>query len=399
MNGSYKIKDFSSNIDSEVKRLKGQVDLFFEKEFKIYQEIGLKDGMKIIECGCGPGFLLLRILERLPQCQVTGLENDPYLFKLLNENIKIAASDIKTVESSITDTRLDNNSYDIVISRLVFEHLPDPGRAFAELFRILKPGGKLIVVSNDFSLHLITYPAVKELAFMYEAYCRSRIDEGGNPYIGRELPGLMELAGFKNISFNVVCAHNKIEGDKAMLQAEDVNISRSLVQKGYLREEILQALAEKWYEMLKTDNHYFARQLYIAGCEKPHLHKVKAKKNKQDIHKNSSKSSQNAITDSERLVKENVSVYLNEKISDAMEIPLEYLKENVPLSNLGLDSLSAIEINNFIKKDFNVDLGIARLLDDLSITGILNEIQASLADSKNIESEKDQNVHMVKGKL
>jgi ubiquinone/menaquinone biosynthesis C-methylase UbiE/acyl carrier protein len=390
VNGSYKIKDFSSNIDAEVKRLKGQVDLFFEKEFKVYQEIGLKDGMKIIECGCGPGFLLLRILERLPQCQVTGLENDPYLFKLLNQNIKMVTSDVKTVERSITETGLDNNSYDIGICRLVFEHLPEPSLALLELFRILKPGGKLVIISNDFENHLITYPAVDELDLMYQAYCRSRIDEGGNPYIGRELPGLMEETNFINISFNAVCAHSKIDGDKAFLEAENVNISKKLVEKGYLQKEILQRLAEKWHTMIKSENHSMTRQLYIVGGKKPESSdKIKKIGQKQSL-KNESSSIllENILRNDDDSKKASILMYLKRKVSHAMEITASQLKNEIPLSDLGIDSLAAVEINAGLKKDFQLDLSISDLLDKYSINDIGEKIENHLSNLKTTDPDE-----------
>jgi ubiquinone/menaquinone biosynthesis C-methylase UbiE/acyl carrier protein len=396
VNGSYKIKDFSSNIDSEVKRLKGQVDLFFEKEFKVYQEIGLKDGMKIIECGCGPGFLLLRILERLPQCQMTGLENDPYLFKLLNQNIKTAESDVQTVERSITDTKLDDNSYDIVISRLVLEHLPEPSLALTELFRILKPGGKLIVISNDFKNHLITYPSVDELDLMYQAYCRSRLDEGGNPYIGRELPGLMELTNFTNISFDVVCAHSKIDGDKAFLQAENVNISKKLVENGYLQKEILQRLAEKWHTMIKSENHSIIRQLYIVGGQKSESLEKTKKNGQKQSYKNNSTSIllENILRNDNDSKKASIITYLKRKLSRAMEIAVSKLKNEIPLSDLGIDSLAAVEINAVLKKDFQLDLSISDLLDKYSINDIGEKIETHLSNIKATGSD-DRNDHTV----
>ena len=402
MNGSYKIKDFSSNIDAEVKRLKGQVDLFFEKEFKVYQEIGLKDGMKIIECGCGPGFLLLRILERLPQCRVTGLENDPYLFKLLNQNIKSVTSNVKTVERSITETGLDNNCYDIVISRLVFEHLPEPGPALTELFRILKPGGKLIVISNDFKNHLITYPSVDELDLMYQAYCRSRLDEGGNPYIGRELPGLMEETNFTNISFNVVCAHSKIDGDKAFFQAENVNISKKLVEKGYLQKEILQRLAEKWHTMIRSENHSMTRQLYIAGGEKSEssdkIKKIEQKQSNRD--KSTSVLLENILRNDNDSKEAGIIMYLQRKLSQAMEMDVSKLKNELPLSDLGIDSLAAVEINSVLKKDFQLELSISDLLDRYSINDIGEKIKNHLSSTKTTGSiERNEDTVWEEGEL
>jgi ubiquinone/menaquinone biosynthesis C-methylase UbiE/acyl carrier protein len=266
MNGSYQLQNFTKNRDTEVTRLKAQVELFFEKEFEIYRKIGLKDGMDIIECGSGPGFLIKSIVEKLPGCNATGLEIDPFLFSVLTENSQSNGRQIfKAVNGSIYDTRLPDNSFDFVVTRLVVEHLEEPLKAIYELNRILRPGGKLVIVSNDFAYHLITYPVITELDEMYDAYCKSRLSEGGNPYIARQLPVYLSSAGFENVNFEIVTSHSRISGDEPFLKAENVNISKSLVESGFLNRNTLATLVEKWFEMLKDPNHVFYRQLFVVS--------------------------------------------------------------------------------------------------------------------------------------
>jgi len=269
MNGSYQLQNFTKNRDTEVTRLKAQVELFFEKEFKVYRKIGLEDGMKILECGSGPGYLIKNIVERLPSCNATALEIDPFLFSVLTENSKSGGNQIyEPVNGSIYDTRFPDGSFDFIITRLVVEHLEKPLKALFELNRILKPGGKLVIVSNDFAYHLMTFPMVQELNEMYDAYCRSRLSEGGNPYIARQLPVYLEFANFEKSDFEIVAAHSKLSGDEPFLKAENVNISKSLVESGFLNRNVLASLVENWFEMLKDPHHVFYRQLFVVSGEK-----------------------------------------------------------------------------------------------------------------------------------
>ena len=269
MNGSYQLESFTKNKESEVKRLKAQVSLFFDKEFALYQQLGLKDGMRIIECGSGPGYLIKGILERLPNSKATALEIDPFLVEVLTENsVQNGKKLFDVVSGSIYETQLPSETYDFVITRLVVEHLQEPLKALREVRRILKPGGKFVIVSNDFAYHILTYPAISELDEMYNAYCNLRKAENGNALVGRQLPAMLEIAGFGNIDFEVICAHSRILGDAAFLQAENVNISKSLVEKGFLKKETLAALVEKWFEMLKTPDHVLYRQLFVASGQK-----------------------------------------------------------------------------------------------------------------------------------
>lgn len=266
MKGSYQLENFTENKELEVQRLKSQVELFFDKEFDAFKKLGLKDGMSIIECGSGPGYLMVNILKKFQNCSATALEIDPYLFDILSQNsIQNGKQIYKPIQGSIYEIDMPNESVDFAVTRLVVEHLQDPYKAFSELRRILKPGGILVVVSNDFAYHVLTYPVIPELDEMFAAYNKSRFNEGGNPLVGRQLPLFFERAGFKNVEIEITTAHSQLKGDKAMLNAENVNISRSLVREGFLKAETLENLLQKWFEMLHNPDHVIYRQLFIVG--------------------------------------------------------------------------------------------------------------------------------------
>ncbi len=48
-------------------------------------------------------------------------------------------------QSDIQDMPLENESFDTVLSAEVLEHVPDPEKALREIYRVLKPGGKLVM--------------------------------------------------------------------------------------------------------------------------------------------------------------------------------------------------------------------------------------------------------------
>ena len=53
-------------FNNEVDRLKAQVQLGWEKEFRTLKWLGLKDGMNILDVGAGPGVYCEKLLENLP---------------------------------------------------------------------------------------------------------------------------------------------------------------------------------------------------------------------------------------------------------------------------------------------------------------------------------------------
>ena len=61
-------------LNVEVDRLQTQANLGFEKEFRTLKWLGLKDGMKILDVGAGPGFYTELLLDNLPSSHITLLE-------------------------------------------------------------------------------------------------------------------------------------------------------------------------------------------------------------------------------------------------------------------------------------------------------------------------------------
>ncbi len=370
---SYQINSFSTTIDTEIQRLKFQVDLFWEKELRIYKLFGLEDGMKILECGSGPGFVSKKLLNEFPNSNFTALEVDPFLVKVLKSNIDLNKfENFKVVENSIMTTGLPDNYFDFIITRLVLEHLPDPIGAINEIKRILKPGGKTIFIDNDFSIHLRTFPDIEELEALYEAYCKSRISEGGNPNIGRQLPGLLKKCGFINIDLEIVCAHSDIVGDKVFLKSEGVGISSQLVKDGYLPSFILDKIAVKWHDLLKEEDHSFYRQLFIAVGTKVE------KNDNSDIKKESvQEKKQKLKIDKENLyscsLEEQLKLlngFIAEQVADALDIDPDNINVEIPLVDIEFDSISAVDVQDGIKQHLNIDIPVSSFFEGQSVIDI-----------------------------
>ena len=53
------------------------------------------------------------------------------------------------IKEDVQQLRFEDNAFDIVLCQQVLEHVPDPVKAIKEIYRILKPGGKLIITDLD----------------------------------------------------------------------------------------------------------------------------------------------------------------------------------------------------------------------------------------------------------
>ena len=268
--GSYDLSSFALDSDTELRRLNAQIDLFWKQELALYLRLGLKEGMRLLDCGCGTGYVLQKLRDLFPGLQCTGIDYDARLAAAAKENLaKPGLKPCNIFQQSATSLDLPDNSFDFVICRLVLEHLPDPMPAVKEVQRALAAGGKAVFIDNDFDLHEQTWPESAALGELYDAYRRARRAEGGNPCIGRQLPRVLRQAGFAAVDLQVLVAHNELVGDQAFLKAEGSGIPAQLVKTGYLDPASLQRITTQWRSMLASADHAIFRMLLAATGEKP----------------------------------------------------------------------------------------------------------------------------------
>lgn len=267
--GSYRADTFAVGREHEIRRLDAQVELFWRTEQHALERAGLRDGMDVLDCGCGPGRLISLLTSAHAGLRVTGLEIDPGLVAIAQAHLTGAGLEhCRVLQGSAEVPNLPAESFDFIVMRLVLEHLVDPIEALRQMKELLRPGGRIAIISNDFRFHLRTWPEVAELDDLYEAYIASRTADGGDPCIGRRVPGLLAEAGFRLVGFEAEVAHNLMEGDPAFLLAEGAGIPAKLVETGYLDEGVFQRLVSSWRSMLEEPDHMIMRPLFIAVGEK-----------------------------------------------------------------------------------------------------------------------------------
>lgn len=262
--GSYVTSSFSQSITDEIKRLGIQVDLFWGAEKSIYEDFSLPPGARVLEVGSGPGFYIKKLAETFPDANFVSLEYDQkfseYQHELfegeLSNRVEIIHGDVLSIEGL--------KDFDMVVSRMVLEHLPEPEKAFDRMGSFLKDGGRFVLLDNDFTNHLRTYPRVDELGELYKAYCRARVEQGGNPYIGRELPKYFQLAGYKDVHFQTISTHTYKVDKSLFLGAESSAIGMTLVEQGYLDQGTFKRLVTNWSKMAHNPDNVMMREFYCA---------------------------------------------------------------------------------------------------------------------------------------
>ena len=101
-------------------------------------------GARLLEVGCGLGLELAK-LGRLG-FHVTGAELAPNAVRLCNDYLKKRQIVGEAVVQNAEAMDFADATFDAVYSSGVLQHTPDISKAIAEIWRVLKPGGKILII-------------------------------------------------------------------------------------------------------------------------------------------------------------------------------------------------------------------------------------------------------------
>jgi ubiquinone/menaquinone biosynthesis C-methylase UbiE len=102
----------------------------------------LHAGMRLLDCGCGPGTITVNLAEVVAPGEVVGLDIEDKQFEIGRAYARERdVSNVRFETGNIYDLAFPSASFDAVFAHAILYHLKTPGSALTELHRILKPGG------------------------------------------------------------------------------------------------------------------------------------------------------------------------------------------------------------------------------------------------------------------
>ena len=120
---------------------------------------------KVLDIGCGTGAGTLHIAQD-KNYQVYAIDPSKNMIKFCEKNAKKTGINLDLKVTKATNLLYDDNTFEFAISNGSLHHWEDPVKAFNEIYRVLKPGGKVFI--NDFFKNPDKNDILEEFAYKIE---------------------------------------------------------------------------------------------------------------------------------------------------------------------------------------------------------------------------------------
>lgn len=119
------------------------------QRLRTLQALGLNMGEHVLDVGCGTGFLAREMAQLVgEQGRILGIDNSPDMLAVGQERCGELAQ-VELQEAAADKIPVADASFDVVTCTQVLLYVPNLSAVLNELYRVLKPGGRIAIVETD----------------------------------------------------------------------------------------------------------------------------------------------------------------------------------------------------------------------------------------------------------
>jgi arsenite methyltransferase len=236
-----------------------------EQRHATLRALGLRAGERVLDVGSGPGLLAVEMAKAVgPTGHVTGLDvSDAMLAISKRRPDEInGAGRLSLVKADATALPFADATFDAATSIQVYEYVPDLPAALAELRRVLRPGGRALILDTDWDSIVWHASDTKRMRRLLATW----MGRFANPHLPRSLASQLRDAGFQVDQPEVLVLLNpEYSPDTYSVANGEIMADFAVARGGLTREEVNAWLAD--LDQLGQEGRYFFslnRYLFLA---------------------------------------------------------------------------------------------------------------------------------------
>jgi len=167
----------------------------------VFDSLGLGEGGRVLDVGCGTGGGVRALAARFPGVGlVVGIDKSETMVAEARARTDVDAERVEFRVADAHELPFSDASFDATFSLRVFEIVGEPRRVLAEMARVLRPGGRLVVNGPDVDAWTIDASDREVTRKILHHAC----DFETNGWVGRQLPAWCKEVGLTDIQVEPV---------------------------------------------------------------------------------------------------------------------------------------------------------------------------------------------------
>ena len=223
---------------TEQERLERQSHELAPESEWLFDRIGIREGWRVIEIGCGPRGCLGLLSQRVGATgQVVGVERSAEQVERARRFVSdTGAHNVDVLDVDARAIPLPDETFDLATARLVLVNVPRPEEIVAEMIRLVRPGGVIALHEPDATTQRCDPPlaAQSRLLEILDEYAeRNGIDRS----IGLRAPRMLRESGLVEVQVNPLVHVYPSGHGRRMLVLEFVENARTRILESELIAE------------------------------------------------------------------------------------------------------------------------------------------------------------------
>jgi ubiquinone/menaquinone biosynthesis C-methylase UbiE len=190
--------------ESMARNLAFQAQAIWPQEHPLFDRYGLGGDIRILDLGCGTGEITRRLAQHFPQARIVGID-------ILEGNLTTARRDSAAFTERVSYETGDafalkqaDAQFDLVVCRHMSQAVPNFALVLDEIDRVLKPGGWLHLLSEDYAMLRMPRGRRDPDRFWIDNALPYLESIGCDGRIGRHTPPLLVQRGYTDIAVDYI---------------------------------------------------------------------------------------------------------------------------------------------------------------------------------------------------
>ena len=232
---------------------------------KVLHALALRSGERVVDAGSGPGFLAADMGTAVGSTgQICGID----ISESMNAMVQARCIGQPWVELRVGDaTQLPfgDGDFDVAVSTQVCEYVSDATKALAELYRVLRPGGRALLLDTDWDSIVWNTTDRGRMDRVLAAWNKHCVD----PYLPRTLASTLTQLGFLVQHLDVIPLFNPTYDENTYSYGLIGLMGAFVVERQGITHEEVKAWAADLQQLGEDGSYFFSLNRYLFLVAKP----------------------------------------------------------------------------------------------------------------------------------